>query len=119
MPVYNNTKKKQFSKFIEADGYAVKDKKFKLLFWNLWLLWLKNNSRHITGTMDIMTYDIGDLAHLKGKASHPELRYNIGNVQLISRKAHSLEHSTGKQVDYRPKEFVKWIKSINCDGDML
>ena len=119
MPLYNNTKKKQFSKFVEADNYKIKDKKFKALFVELWEAWQDRNSKYISNAMDKDTSDIPDLAHFKGKASHPELRYNIGNVQLISREAHSREHSTGKQIDYRPEDFKDWIKSINYADDKL
>ena len=118
-------KHKQWPKgFIGADtmqtqrrlSTAEKDARFKRLYLTLWLFWQEHyGSANISYAMDgYMPAFVGvDLAHLKGKNSRPELRYSLMNVQLITRVAHSKEHQTGNQVDFRPDAFKEWLKPMD------
>lgn len=100
--------------------YSEKDKRFKRLFITLWMYWQTSEGRKtISCAMDEhrSTFIDVDLAHIQGKKSHPERRYNIGNVQLITREGHMEEHSGKGTKDYRPKAFAKWINELNYEGE--
>lgn len=116
------SKKKQLGKKQMSFEYSEKDKRFKRLFVFLWMAWRKESHFECVKAMDNNQYlSFGEinLAHIQGKKSHPELRWNLSNVQLISFERHEEEHRKGNQVDYRPVDFVKWINSLNFEADML
>jgi 5-methylcytosine-specific restriction endonuclease McrA len=59
-----------------------------------------------------------DLSHIKGKKAHPELRYDLENVQLAERQGHRKAHDTGEYVDMRNDKIKAIMKFINfTQGD--
>lgn len=49
-----------------------------------------------------------DLSHITPKGGHCELRYDVDNVQLISRLTHTEQEGTG--ADLREAGFKAWLK---------
>ena len=56
-----------------------------------------------------------DLDHIENKGSSRR-KYDITNVQLITRKAHdkktNAKYYAGQRKDYRPSEFIEWINQL-------
>jgi hypothetical protein len=107
---------------LEGLSAEERDRRFRALFVVLWLHYQMHIMQRLVSTtyaMDkqVYTLDGVDLAHLRAKKANPELRYSLSNVQLITRDAHSREHSGGAQVDYRPDDFKTWIKQLDFNGE--
>ena len=123
MPKHNQGKDKfagfaiPVHKKVETDLLTdERDERFKRLYTLLWITWQERHGKgNISYAIDkaVFTQESVDLAHIKGKKAHPELRYSFDNVQLITRQAHMLEHQTGKSIDYRPKDFIAWLENYD------
>ena len=57
-----------------------------------------------------------DLDHIENVGSNKDKEFDLLNVQLINREAHTEKTNAttrdGQRRDYRPPEFVRWLKHL-------
>lgn len=117
-PVYAQPKAGKIGNQSLADG----DKQFKLAVACVWVEWL--STQKVNGFYDGYYHDqilpMNDLHantvhykklqldHIKNK-THGN-RYDLLNAQLITPKQHDIKTNSGEYTDYRPKEYITWLK---------
>lgn len=113
------SKRKQVSGFDKQDTYDA-DRQFKFAVACAWVQWLQTTMLGVS-LDDMWGMDAGastgnrgtwkdfQLDHIVNK-THGD-RYNLLNAQLLTPETHRLKTDSGEYTDFRPANFVLWLKN--------
>ena len=61
-------------------------------------------------TFRLLTYPELAVSHIKKRSTHPELIYDLSNVQLIGHEIHDQQERREVPEDLRPADYIDYLK---------